>query len=126
MITGGIGIAVFQYNEHIATVLFWLSVALQYIGIAGFRSCVVPFNIDQLLGASGDQLSAVIYWHGFAYPFGIVLGGTLGCSYVLQSYLALFLTYILIAGGAIVTVFVTNSLYNSWLDITPNISNPYC
>ena len=124
LITGGIGIIVFQYNEQIATVLFWLSVALQYIGIAGFRSCVVPFNIDQLLGASGDQLSAVIYWHSFAYPIGTVLSGTLGCAHVLQSYLAFFLTHILIAGVAIVTVFVTNSLYNSLLDTTPNISNP--
>ena len=124
LITGGIGIIVFQYNEQIATVVFWLSIALQYIGMLGFRSCVVPFNIDQLLGASGDQLSAVIYWHGFAFLIGTVLSGTLGCAYVFPSYLAFFLTHILIAGGAIVTVSVTNSLLNSWLDITPNISNP--
>ena len=124
LITGGIGIAVFQYNEQIATVLFWLSVALQYIGIAGFRSCVVPFNIDQLLGESGDHLSAVIYWHGFAYPIGAVLSGILACIYVFPSYLALLLTHVLIAGGAIVTVSVTNSLCSAWLDTTPNISNP--
>ena len=124
LITGGIGIAVFQYNEQIATVMFWLSVALQYIGIAGFRSCVVPFNIDQLLGESGDQLSAIIYWHSFAYPIGVILEGSLLCAYAFPSYLALFLTYILIAGGAIVTVSVTNSLCSTWLDITPNISNP--
>ena len=105
LITCGIGIIVFQYNEQIATVRFWLSITLQYIGIAGFRSCVVPF-IDRLLGASGDRLSAVIYWHNFALSFGVVLD----CAHVLQSYLALFLTPILIAGGAIVTVFVTNSL----------------
>ena len=124
LITGGIGIIVFQYNEQIATVLFWLSITLQCIGMLGFRSCVVPFNIDQLLGTSGDHLSAVIYWHNFAYPFGLVLTHNLDCAHVLQSYLALFLTYTLIAGGAIVTVFVTNSLFNSWLDTTPNISNP--
>ena len=39
-------------------------------------------------------------------------------------YLALLLTHVLIAGGAIVTVSVTNSLCSAWLDTTPNISNP--
>jgi len=49
---------------------------------------------------------------------------TLLCSDVFPSSLTFSLTHILIAGGAIVTVSVTNSLYNSWLDITPNVSNP--
>ena len=36
------------------------------IGVEGIQSIIIPFNIDQLMGASGDELSATIYWHSFS------------------------------------------------------------
>ena len=47
--------------------LYWsvlgLGYFLQVIGYSSFCSNIVQFNIDQLIGASADKLSAVIYWH---------------------------------------------------------------
>ena len=38
------------------------------VGYTGFRANIVQFNIDQLVGASADQLSAIIYWHSINVP----------------------------------------------------------
>ena len=41
---------------------------LQVIGYSCIRSNIIQFNIDQAIGASGDKLSAIIYWHALGLP----------------------------------------------------------
>ena len=38
---------------------------LSSVGAAGILSIAVPFNIDQMIGATADELSTIIYWHCF-------------------------------------------------------------
>ena len=40
----------------IITVLLTVTSCLLLTGLAGFQSNIIPFNIDQLMGASGDEL----------------------------------------------------------------------
>ena len=42
---------------------------LLLVGSGGFESNIIPFSIDQLMGSSSDQLSALIYWHMFGKYF---------------------------------------------------------
>ena len=48
-----------------------IGIAFQIIGIAGSQSIIVPFIIDQAIGASADELSSMIHWFLLGYPSGL-------------------------------------------------------
>ena len=91
----------------------------EVIGYCCFRSNIIQFNIDQLIGASADRLSAVIYWHSLSIPIVYVIVGAGRClikQFVIVSYV--------ISGVALCIVIVSNFMFKHWLDNTPNIINP--
>ena len=100
--------------------LFGLSYVLQVIGYCCFRSNVIQFNIDQLVGASADELSATINWHSLNIPLVSFISNIGKCSvgkyFVMVSYV--------VSGVAVSTVIISNSLFKHRLDTTPHIINP--
>ena len=96
-----------------------LAYILQVIGYCSFRSNIIQFNIDQLVGSSADKLSAVIYWHSVNIPIVIAFAEVGKClikQFVLVSYV--------VSGVAVTTVIVSNYFFKHWLDTTPHIINP--
>ena len=108
-----------DFNVLLLT-LSGFSYVLQVIGYCCFRSNVIQFNIDQLVGASADELSATINWHSINIPLVSVISNIgeclIGKHFVIVSYI--------VSGVAVSTVIVTNSLFKHKLDTTPHIINP--
>ena len=110
------------YNNELYPVsitILILTACLFVSGSAGFQSNILPFNIDQMMGASGDQLSAVIHWHMFG-------------SYILYSVPTpevkslsgmFFILPSLVTASYTITL-VSQHLFKHWLDTTPQITNP--
>ena len=89
--------------------------ALSLIALVTVRVILLPFNIDQLIGSSSDELTAIIHWHNVGPLVAI----------------AIFIFHIkliplLVASIVCVTaVLVSHSLFNHYLDTTPvNTVNP--
>ena len=103
--------------------LYWsvlgLGYFLQVIGYCSFRSNIVQFNIDQLIGASADKLSAVIYWHSVTIPIVFVILEVIKC--LLKEF---YIFSYVVSGVSVSTVIVSNFLFKHWLDTTPHIINP--
>ena len=103
--------------------LFWLVLGLGYflqvIGYGSFRSNIVQFNIDQLIGASADKLSAVIYLHSVTIPIVFVILEVVKC--LLKEF---YIFSYVVSGVSVSTVIVSNFLFKHWLDTTPHIINP--
>ena len=92
---------------------------LEVIGYCCFRSNIIQFNIDQLIGASATKLSAVIYWHSLIIPVIyviVVVGRCLINQFVIVSYI--------LSGVAMCTVIATNFIFKHWLDTIPHVINP--
>ena len=89
------------------------------IGYADFRANIIQFNIDQLVGASADELSAIIYWHSINVPLVFTLFELGQCSF----NFFLLLSFIII-GVTVSLVLVTHSFFKHWLETTPLIINP--
>ena len=92
---------------------------LQVIGYSCVRSNIIQFNIDQAIGASGDELSAIIYWHSLSSPVIFFINVIVQClinQFIIVSYV--------LSGVAVTTVIITNFLYKRWLDTTCHIVNP--
>ena len=82
----------------------------------------MPFNIDQFIGATADELSNVIYWHGFGYPLGYALVRTMSCLITDGLYCqAICLSG---SGVTITVVIATYYLLKHHIDTTPLVGSP--
>ena len=117
------GIAVFINVYFNIDTLYWLILGLAYflqvIGYCNFRSNIVQFNIDQLIGASANKLSAVIYCHSITIPIVFVILEIVKC--LLKDF---YIFSYVVSGVSVSTVIVSNFLFKHWLDTTPHIINP--
>ena len=92
------------------------------VGAAGIQSIAVPFNIDQLIGATADELSNVIYWHCFGFPLGYALVTTTSCLITDGLYhQAVCLSG---SGVAITVVIATYYLLRHHIDTTQLVGSP--
>ena len=64
-IIGGIGFIVDSYlaSETVLHAIYCLAYTFQFSGFSSFTANIIQYNIDQLVGASADELNSVIYWH---------------------------------------------------------------
>ena len=117
----GIGYIVkdlFEFNS-ISFILYGLAYLLELVGYTSFKANIVQYNIDQLVGASADELSTVIYWHCFSIPLAFVVLQLCRCltnTFILPSYI--------ISGVSVSIVLVTHSLFKQWLEKISLIDNP--
>uniref|UniRef100_A0A1X7TDP0 Major facilitator superfamily (MFS) profile domain-containing protein n=1 Tax=Amphimedon queenslandica TaxID=400682 RepID=A0A1X7TDP0_AMPQE len=108
--------AAFAFNYY--NPKLWIASALfQYTGCVSFINNVIQFNIDQLIGASANELSTIIYWNIAALPVGLVLSDWLWLlNYELFNVIA--------SGVALSLVLVSHSLFKHKLENISLIKNP--
>ena len=95
---------------------------LSSIGAGGILSIAVPFNIDQMIGATADELSTIIYWQCFGFPLGLTLAIISKCLITNEAYK--LSANLCVSGVAITIVMVTYYLLRHHLDTTPLLTNP--
>ena len=121
-IIGGLTIIVktyFSVNDILFFTAFGIGFLLELIGICCFFSNIVQFSLDQVIGASTDELSAIIYYFTMCIPLSHVIL-EIGQCMIKQFFIV---TYIA-SGITVSVVLITNYLFKHWLDTTPLIVNP--
>ena len=122
-IFGGIGFVVYGFYTNNILLLFFYGLA--YItGVAGytsFKANIVQYNIDQLVGASADELSAVIYWHSASVPISFTIFQLVRCA-IIGNYI--FLITFVTAGLSLSVVLVSHSFFKHKLENISLIKNP--
>ena len=79
------------------------------------RVNLLPFNIDQLIGSSSDELTAVLHWHNI---------GTI-IAFVIYSFDIEILHLLVASIVCVAAVLVSHGLFNHYLETTPvNTVNP--
>ena len=75
-IIGGLAIIVKTYlpeNDAFFLIAFGIGFILELIGICCFLSNIVQFSLDQVIGASADELSAIIHCFTMCIPLSHVI-----------------------------------------------------
>ena len=99
----------------ICTQLLIILYALSIVTISIVRINLLPFNIDQLIGSSSGELTAVIHWHNI----GPVIVTAIFVFNIKMIYL------LVAAIVCVAAVLVSHSLFNCYLETTPvNTVNP--
>ena len=108
--------------QTVSAIFVLIGIAFQIIGIAGSHSTLVPFIIDQAIGASADELSSIIHWFLLSYPAGLWILNILKC--LTDNWSLLGGTCLIASGVSIVVLMSSYYLFRHMLDTTPHISNP--
>lgn len=93
-----------------------------YAGLAGFKAIVIQFGIDQMLDASGNQMSAFIHWYYWS-----TYAGSATASVILDCVFSEQTSSVIRAG--IDVLFIGTALFcwyflNEWLIKEPRGDNP--
>ena len=104
-------------HEYVHFTLVAVGYLLSSVGAAGILSIAIPFNIDQMVGATADELSTIIYWQCFGFPLGLR-------NFKMSYYINKLSANICVSGVAITIVMVTYYLLRHHLDTTPLLTNP--
>ena len=121
-----IGIGFFIESYFVSELVLWSAFSFTciftYCGFSSFSANIIQYNIDQLVGASADELNSVIYWHILSEQFFLFLFPLLQCLFYSSKY---FIMITFIASGVSVSlVLVSHSFFKHKLENISLIKNP--
>ena len=94
------------------------------LGLACYSVALLPFLTDQMIGASSDELSAVVRWYFWAYNVGSCLNASV--TYLLHSHFfnaAISCSHFVFA-VPLAVIIISDCLCQQWLDRTHKVTNP--
>ena len=105
--------------QYLLVVLYTLTM----IAFTVVRVNLLPFNIDQLIGSSSGELTAIIHWHNLGPVIANAIADGTYLFHITQNNVMIFmLVASIVCVGA---VLVSHSLFSHYLDTTPvNTVNP--
>ena len=98
-----------------------LSFLFEFIGYCIIQSNIVQFNIDQTIGASADELSAIIYWDLVSTQ---IVHSIISIGYCLVDESKMVIVLYIVSGVAASTVIISNFFFKHWVDTTHHRTNP--
>uniref|UniRef100_A0A1X7VDS5 Major facilitator superfamily associated domain-containing protein n=1 Tax=Amphimedon queenslandica TaxID=400682 RepID=A0A1X7VDS5_AMPQE len=129
LITGISYIVFYFYNSFVLRSHYlWLSLLPAYIclfvGFASFRVNVIQYNIDQLVGASADELNTVIYWQTAMEPLIGLLFFLMQCLFDHDEYSGLAVATFTVSGLFLTIILVSHSHFQQRLENLALMVNP--
>ena len=124
-----IGIGYILESYFASEAVLWSTNGFAYFfmfsGFSSFTANIIQYNIDQLVGASANELNSVIYWHILSErtePLVLFLFYLLQCLFYSSKY---FIMITFIASGVSVSlVLVSHSFFKHKLENISLIKNP--
>ena len=122
----GIGFIVDIYMYIVSQTVLYSIYTFVFIflfsGFCSFTANIIQYNIDQLVGASADELNSVIYLHILSQPLVHFLFYLLQCLFYSSKY---FIMITFVASGVSVSlVLVSHSFFKHKLENISLIKNP--
>ena len=107
--------------------LLVISMLIGIFGFGSFYSIILPFALDQMIGASAEQLSAAVHWFFWGFNNGLLLKDVLKCVPIpnqLQYIDILPVIFLTLATLCLSAVLIMDCLYHKWLDTNNKTGNP--
>ena len=110
--------------------VYMLTIVGLVIGTLGFGSLytiMLPFSLDQMIGASADELSVAVQWYYWGFNVALAISGVLDCVCIPNQLRFLdILSVVLLTLGSLSlsAVLIMDCLYHKWLDTHNKTGNP--
>ena len=102
-------------------------VILGTFGIGSIYTIMLPFALDQMIGASAEELSAAVQWYCWGIIVGNLFEDILQCVPIpnqLQSWEILQIISLTIGTLCLSAALIMDCLYHKWLDTNNKTGNP--
>ena len=97
------------------------------LGLGSFYSIMLPFALDQMIGASAEDISAAVQWYCWEFDVSLFLKHVLQCVPIpdqLQYLDILPVIFLTLATLCLSVVLIMDCLYHKWLDTNNKTGNP--
>ena len=108
-----------------AFVIMCISLPAAAVGGGTFFISSLPFIIDQMIGASADDIIAAIQWYCWAFALGLATQYLPICLSIVTQRQNILLLYLSLGFLSLSVVLITNCLCHKWLDVHYKKSNPF-
>ena len=109
------------FIEEFRNVFSVASTVIVRFGTICFSAAMLPFLTDQLIGATSDELSAVVQWYVWSYATGICLS-QITTLIIINRFISAEAT--LIFAIPLAVIIISDCLCQQWLDRTHKVTNP--
>ena len=113
-----------EFNPLVSQIFFYVCGVFNALGIAAIYANILPFITDQMIGASGDELSAAVHWWFWSLQFPFILLIYSACELKNTFPVILLLILIFVSFSGLTIALSSLFLCQHWLDKTPQITNP--
>ena len=113
-----------EFNPLVSQIFFYVCGVFNALGIAAIYANILPFITDQMIGASGDELSAAVHWWFWSLQFPFILLIYSDCELKNTFPVILLLILIFVSFSGLTIALSSLFLCQHWLDKTPQITNP--
>ena len=119
MITGG-GVST------LSTVLLSIVSVILSFGYTSYEVAMLPFLTDQIIGASSDELSAVVCWYFWAENLGTGFAKLTAYNYFnkISNLENIYVPSTLCFAIPLAVIIISDCLCQQWLDRTHKVTNP--
>ena len=114
----------FLDSGTLSSVFYSVSQTMEGIGGACFIVAMLPFLTDQLIGATSDELSAVVQWYIWTNAFGKGLSDTISILGIRPIFDLIGSGVVLIFAVPLAVIIISDCLCQQWLDRTHKVTNP--
>ena len=101
------------------------SLAFGTCGIGGFYTNMLPFTLDQMIGASAEELSAAVQWYMWGFFVGMFASNLSRCIPLPLHFPSILpVTLLAIGSLSLSAVLIMDCLCHKWLDTCDKTGNP--
>ena len=109
-------------TSTLSDVLFSGAVIIINIGGSCYFAAMLPCLTDQIIGATSDELSAVIRWYFWTLNFGICMSEL--HMHIISNYVSVGAGIVLVFVVPLAVIIISDCLCQQWLDRTRKVTNP--
>ena len=113
----------FNWTPIPAVIMLCVSLLISIIGTGNLQINILPFIIDQMIGASADDIGAAVQWYYWTLSVGSLAYFLLLCLPITQensTEIFLALSFLSLS-----VVLITDCLFHKWLDVHFKRNNPF-
>ena len=113
----------------IAFALAIIALLVGTLGIGTTYTIMLPFTLDQMIGASAEELSAAVQWYYWVFNIAMMIQNVLHCILPIPNQLIQFpdmlpVIYLTIGSLSLSAALIMDCLYHKWLDTHNKTGKP--
>ena len=114
----------FEGTSILAFVVVIVGLAIGVFGFGSFYTNMLPFALDQMIGASAEQLTSAVQWYCWVFYLGLLLKDLHKCVPIPNQLHILAMIFLTLGTLCFSAVLITDCLYHKWLDTNNKTGNP--